>query len=357
MPTLPINITANTSFLPSYDAPLEQHKECLRQCVPLMTKNNIPPDPINYAIWYEYVSGRNVQLIKEVDALVRDKKTFTSDISMRLYKTHICNVSVESFEKINGQLHQLINQTALAISSTNDQASLAGDHFTVQSQTLEAIQDQASLQAVLSEIIRETKQFATVSNALKEQLNNTQKEIEQLRDELSQVREIAKTDALTGLLNRRAFDHALNAFVTSCSPQNGCLILWDLDHFKRINDTHGHLVGDKVLRFFSSLLQKYVAVHHQVARYGGEELAIIMSNTSLAEALTIAEQIRNVMETSRLRHKGNADTIGKVTVSSGVAVLKVGDTAESIIGRADAALYRAKETGRNKIVVENAPCS
>jgi diguanylate cyclase len=356
VPALPLNITANTSFLPSYDAPPEQHKEYLRQCVPLMAKNNISPDPINYAIWYEYVAGRNAQLIKEVDAIVRDKKAFTSDISMKLYKTHICNVSVESFEKINGQLQRLINQTALAVISTNDQASLAGDHFTVQSQTLEATQDQASLQAILSDIIQETKQFATLSNALKDQLNDTQKEIEQLRDELSQVREIAKTDALTGLLNRRAFDQSLNVFVTSCRPQNGCLILWDLDHFKRINDTHGHLVGDKVLRFFSSLLQKYVAGHHQAARYGGEELAIIMPETSLAEALAIAEQIRKVMETSRLTHKGNTDAIGKVTVSSGIAVLKGGDTAESIIGRADAALYRAKETGRNKIVVENAPC-
>lgn len=349
------DLTRSTSFLPSYDAPPEQHREYLRQCLPLMVKHNIPTDPINYAIWYEYVAGRNANLKNEVDALVREKKSFDADTSLKLYTTHICNASVEFFEKINSQLQRLVNQTALAVNLTNEQVSAAGDHFAIKSQTLKNIGDQADLQAILSEIIQETKQLATASESLKAQLNETHKEMELLRNELAHVREIAKIDALTGLLNRRAFDHALNALVTSPKTQKGCLALLDLDHFKRINDNHGHLVGDKVLRFFSSLLQKYAAGHHHAARYGGEELAIIMPDTTLAEAFNIIDQIRTVMETSRLTRKGTIESIGQVTVSSGIAVLQCGDTVESIIARADAALYRAKETGRNRIVVENRP--
>lgn len=348
-------MTASSSFLPSYDAPPEQHAEYLRQCIPLMVKNNIPTDPINYAIWYEYVAGRNAQLTQELDALVCNKITFDADTSLRLYKTYICHASVESFENINSQLQRLVDQAAQAVSLTSEQAGVAGDLFTAQSQTLTETANQAGLKTILSEIIQETKHLAQTSKALKAKLDETHQEMEHLRNELNQVREIAKTDALTGLLNRRAFDFALNAFVTSPSAQKGCLVLLDLDHFKRINDTYGHLVGDKVLRFCASLLQKYMAGHHHTARYGGEELAIIMPETSLAEALTIAEQIRSVMETTRLKVNGNIDTVGKVTVSSGIAVWHSGDTVESLIERADAALYRAKNTGRNKIVVQKTP--
>ncbi|EIC29448.1 GGDEF domain-containing protein [Methylomicrobium album] len=346
---------ATVSFLPSYDAPLEQHKEYLRRCVPLMVKHNIPPDPINYAIWYEYVAGRNAQLMQELDALVRAKAPFDAATSLKLYKTYICHASVESFEKINAQLQRLVDQAAQAVSLTSERAAAAGDHLAERSQTLAAAAQQVGLQTILSEIIQETKQLAKTSEVLKTRLDETHKEMAQLRDELAQVREIAKIDALTGLLNRRAFDQALKAFVANPAAQKGCLVLLDLDHFKRINDTHGHLVGDKVLRYFSTLLQKYVAAHHHAARYGGEELAIIMPGTSLNEALTITEQIRSVMETSRLKHNGSLDALGKVTVSSGIAVRQSGDTSESLIDRADAALYRAKASGRNRIAVQEEP--
>lgn len=318
-----------------------------------MVKNNIPTDPINYAIWYDYVAGRNAQLIKEVDALINDKKPFDSKTSLRLYKKHICNASVESFDSISSQLQWIVNQTAQALMLTSEQASVAGDQFAIKSKSLESTEDKADLKAILSEIIQETNQLAEASQKLKTQLNETHKEMEQLRSELAQVREMAKTDALTGLLNRRAFDEALDSFVTSPSSQTGCLALLDLDHFKKINDTHGHLIGDKVLRFCSSLIQKYAAGYHHAARYGGEELAIIMPDTSLPEALNIIDQIRKVMEDTRLKFKGNSESIGQVTVSSGIALLQAGDTVENLIDRADTALYRAKEKGRNRIVVEN----
>jgi diguanylate cyclase len=352
---LPSNMTDTMSFLPTYNAPPEQHREYLRQSLPLMIRNNIPTDPINYAIWYEYVTGNNLQLNQEVDTLIRDKKTFDPETSLNLYKTHICNASAESFEKIHHQLRQLIEQTVLAVNLASEKASVAGDHLTVNSQTLQTTEAPTDLRVILAEIIQETRQLAEASNTLKAQLNETHKEMELLRNELAQVREIAKTDALTGLLNRRAFDNALAAFVASPTCQHGCLALLDLDHFKQVNDSHGHLVGDKVLRFFASLLKKYTAGHHHAARYGGEEMAIIMPDTVLTEALDIIDHIRKIMESTRLTRKDNTETIGKVTVSSGIAILRVGDTMESIIDRADAALYRAKETGRNKIVVENTP--
>ncbi|MDD5579490.1 MAG: GGDEF domain-containing protein [Methylobacter sp.] len=204
-----------TSFLPVYDASLEQNTEYLRQSLPLMMQNNIPADPINYAIWYDYVAGPNADLVKAVDALVHHHKPFDSLTTLNLYKTHICNASVESFEEINNRLQKLIIQTTSAVDTTKEKASEAGNNFNIKLKALtnEDSENSISLQSILSEIIVETKQLVEASKALKNQLDETRKEMELMRDELTNVREVAKTDALTGLLNRRAFDRALSALV------------------------------------------------------------------------------------------------------------------------------------------------
>ena len=337
------------SFLPVYDSSVEQNREYLRQCLPLMSKNHIPTNPINYAIWYEYVAGTNDNLIKEIDSLISKESSFDSDITIALYKKYVCNASVESFEDINSKLQQLIMQTANSVKNSSLKASEASDKFVQSSEALAVVNNESDLSSILSEVILETKQLAEVSKALKLQLDDTNKEMEQLRTELTHVREVAKTDALTGLLNRRAFDKELSDLFEQ-SHQQICLAILDLDHFKRINDNFGHPIGDKVLKYFASILLEHCAKHHFVARYGGEEMAIIMPNTLLVDALALTEKIRKLLESSNLKRKDNTESIGRVTVSIGVAELSINDTPDSFIDRADKALYQAKESGRNKVI-------
>jgi len=344
----------NTSFLPIYNASSEQNSEYIRQMLPLMMQHNVPVDPLNYAVWYHYVAGTNADLNKAIDTLIRDQKSFDSDISLNLYKTHICNASVESFEKINSHLQRLISQTTLSVNATSEKASAAGDNFKDKLKELKSAQNEANLKSILIEIILETTQLAEASKVLKNKLENTNKEMEQLRNELTQVRVVANTDGLTGLLNRLAFDKALGELIENATTKNVCLAILDLDHFKRINDSFGHLVGDKVIKYFASLMKKHAAKYHYVARYGGEEMAIIMPDTVLTEAFNLIEQIRRALDKSNLKHKNDTETIGKVTVSAGIASLKAVDTAYTFTDRADKALYRAKETGRNRVVTENA---
>lgn len=342
----------NTSFLPTYDASPEQNSAYIRQMLPLMLKHNVPVDPINYAVWYHYVAGTSSDLNKAIDTLIHDQKSFDSNTSLNLYTTYICNASVESFEKINSNLQRLITQTTLSVNATSEKASAAGDNFNVNLKKLKTAENESALKSILVEIILETTQLAESSKTLKNQLDNTNKEMEQLRNELTHVRVAANTDGLTGLLNRWAFDKALAELVENATTKNDCLAILDIDHFKRINDSFGHLVGDKVIKYFAALLKKYAAEHHYVARYGGEEMAIIMPDTTLTEAFNLIEQIRKALEKSKLKNKGGAVDIGKVTVSAGVASLKTVDTAYTFIERADNALYQAKETGRNKVLTE-----
>ncbi len=343
------------TFLPQYDDKLEQNAEYLRQILPLMSKNKIAANPLNFAIFYEYTIGRNIDLNNELDEILAKKDAFTTELSTELFKRHISDTSIDSLEKINHILLQLINKAGDVLDTTGEQANAATIDFQNQSKKLENNQNLAEIKIVLTEIIAGTKGLAETSMTLKTQLDESKKEMQRLRKELAHVRETAKTDALTGILNRRAFDQKLNEFIET-HAHNGlelCLLILDIDHFKQVNDTFGHQMGDNVLRYTANLMKHHITENHCAARYGGEEMAIIMPNTSLNEAMEIAENIRVSLSQYPLKLKGSKKTIGTVTISIGVSSFKINDSVESLIERADKAMYRAKESGRNQVMSEN----
>ncbi len=348
-------LNENLSFLPSYTATPEQNAEYLRQILPLMLRHKIPVDPINFTLFYDYITGRNSALNTELDELLTAQAAFTAELSLQLFRKHICNTSINSLEKINQSLMQLINKTNEDIDSTEEKAAEASINFQNQSRKLENNQGITEIKTILAEIIAETKELTESSLSFQTKLNESKKEIELLRKELVQVRETAITDALTGLLNRRAFDQTLGEQIEihKNSAAELCLLILDLDHFKRINDNFGHRVGDNVLRYTAKLMQQHIAGHHYAARYGGEEMAIIMPNTPLSRALEIAENIRSALAQHPLKRKDSTESLGLVTLSGGVSVFKEGDTLESLIDRADTALYQAKNNGRNQVMAEN----
>ena len=340
------------NFLPTYNFTPEQNTLFLRQILHLMVAHNISPNPINYTIWYEYVAGSNAKLKEAVDEIIKERNTVDSDTSFNLYKKHICHESLDSFEKISKNLQHLINQTTDSVKITGRKASKAGDSFEEKTIQLENITSLKELKNIITEIATETKGLAITSQIIHSELNYANEELDKLREELLHVREAANLDALTGLYNRGSFDETLGKLVDQESINETCLTLLDLDHFKRVNDAFGHLIGDKVLKYTASLIKQHVEGHHFVARYGGEELAIIMPDTALDKASEIAETIRESLEKSRLKRKNNSESIGQITLSIGIAVLKPGDTVETLIARADQALYKAKESGRNRVVNE-----
>jgi diguanylate cyclase len=344
------------TFLPSYNETLEQNAEYLRQILPLMSKNKIVTDPLNFAIFYEYITGRNIALNHELDELLGKQDVFTSELSVRLFKKYVCDTSLDSLETINRSLLQLINKTGEALDITGEKASAATKDIQNQSRLLEINQNhQPEIKSVLTEIIAGTKSLAETSMALQAQLNESKKEMQLLRQELAHARETAKTDALTGLLNRRAFDQKLNEYIENHKQGNAdlCLLILDIDHFKRINDTFGHQMGDNVLRYTANLVKQYITGYHCAARYGGEEMAIIMPNTSLNKAMEIAESIRASLAEHPLKLKGSKKSIGKITISIGASSFKTSDSLESLVERADQAMYRAKVNGRNQVRAED----
>jgi diguanylate cyclase (GGDEF)-like protein len=163
---------------------------------------------------------------------------------------------------------------------------------------------------------------------------------------LEQVRQSAATDGLTGIANRRHFDISLDQQISSAvaARETTSLLLIDIDHFKRLNDQHGHQVGDEVLRRVAELIAIAARTGDTPARYGGEEFGVILAATDAEQAETAAERLRVAIAT--------ADLGAPVTVSIGLATFpQHGANAFELIRAADAALYTAKKTGRNRVVV------
>jgi two-component system cell cycle response regulator len=168
--------------------------------------------------------------------------------------------------------------------------------------------------------------------------------------------EAAITDGLTGLYNRRYMESHLSALVDQAAGRNKALavLVLDIDYFKSINDTYGHDAGDDVLREFALRVRKSIRGIDLACRYGGEEFVVVMPETDMAVAATVAERLRRRIASEAFAVEEGARAID-VTISVGIAALEgTGDTAARLMKRADQALYRAKRDGRNRVVADAA---
>jgi two-component system cell cycle response regulator len=179
---------------------------------------------------------------------------------------------------------------------------------------------------------------------------------DKLRQNVHMSVELAMTDQLTGLHNRhymtRHLDTLLSGLATSRKPL--AFLVIDVDHFKRVNDTYGHDVGDEILREFARRIGANIRGHDLACRFGGEEFVVIMPDTDVAMAYPVAERLRASVECTPFPIRSAPGELG-ITVSIGVAgAVGTHDTADALLRRADQALYRAKHTGRNRVVADAA---
>lgn len=207
------------------------------------------------------------------------------------------------------------------------------------------------LRIAIGFLITENNKMRKETNDLQSNLDESHQQIENLRENLEVAEETGMRDPLTLLWNRRAFDHMLELQVETAVKNNTptCLVLADVDHFKRVNDSFGHLIGDEILRLVSNTISKNVKGRDFVARFGGEEFALILPQTSLENALKLALHIRHQLEVQKWFVSKRNEPVGTITASFGVAQLQLGESKEAFAGRADSKLYEAKLAGRNRV--------
>ena len=205
----------------------------------------------------------------------------------------------------------------------------------------------AGVRKQIADIVDHGRQFET-------KLNDYSLEITDMSRQLEQTRQAAMLDTTTGIGNRRRFEEALKDILGHLSDYNNMvsILLADVDNFKGVNDTLGHSVGDQVLRLVANNFVTNLKGGDVVARWGGDEFAAILPSTSLEHAMVAAENVRTTLASRSLKNKDSGETMGKVTISIGVASYRKGDNAHKLIFRSDQALYEAKRLGRNRTVPE-----
>ncbi len=332
----------------------EQAAEYVRLALPFMTRHGIPPSPPHYRVWYDYVSGRNPGLKESIDRALNVRDAIDLAFSEDLYTRFVEQEGDRIAEQMREEVHSLLNGTLENLLDSGNHASHYDQVLREYATRLSVNPGREGLRRAVNELLTETQSMQESNQRLEARLKSTNEELESLRKELDRTRGDAGADILTGIANRKGFDEQLVASMESAqeSGRDLSLILADIDHFTHFNQQYGRLLGDKVLRFIATHLQDCTKGTDFVARFGGEEFAILLPCTALSGGLTLAEQIRATLETQRLRRTDTEESIGKVSLSLGIAGYRHGEAPDSFLQRADDALKRAKREGRNRACCE-----
>ncbi len=314
--------------------------------------------PRNYEIWYVYATGYNLPLNKIInETLARNGKLTEADLEL-IYETYLSQTkTTERIDKVGTRVIGEIDDVMALITEALGTSESYDHSLAKATEKLSLADNRDEVKAVIQALIDSTREMRGTNKLLEERLALSKSEISNLQHSLDEIRAESLTDPLTGLGNRKYFDRSIGVAVQQAlaSGQPLSLLMFDIDHFKSFNDSYGHLTGDQVLRLVGMSLKQNMKGQDITARYGGEEFAVVLPNTALRQALTVADHIRRAVMAKELKKKSTGEILGRVTISVGVSMLKPGDDTDSLIERADACLYAAKRNGRNRVISESDP--
>ena len=322
-----------------------------------MTSYGVPPTPQNYALWYNYVANTKPELRRGIDSVIAQRKPFTEELSAELTKRYLgdSEISIDMFET-GGRLQTVIEQVRRFIDDQAGDIGSFGQTLDTFSTAIGGTEPPAhKVKMLIKDLISETQVMAERNHTLETRLGKIAGEVSELKTNLEVVQREALTDALTGIPNRKFFDGRLKDAsrdsVRNKEPMS--LLLCDIDHFKRFNDTYGHQIGDQVLKLVARTLSECVKGRDTPARIGGEEFSIILPRTNLEQAVIVANQIRSAIVRRKIVDKTTHDNYGDLTLSFGAAEYRWEEQVTELIRRADTALYHAKRSGRNRVSTEH----
>ena len=318
-------------------------------------KHGTPPDPVTYALWYAYVSHTPAVVRLEVDKLLATGRALDSYELNEIYDAHL---SPKEEDDTNETIGREIENSIKRVSQLLEAGIAENTNF---KSTLDDLQETPStsggeqdFKTLLSHLISESQKMSEVSSRLTQGLRESQEHVHQLNQELEQAKRQSLLDPLTSVANRRAFEERLNWQVKEAQDTRAtfCLVLADLDDFKGVNDNLGHQAGDEVLRVFASTLFEHTKGTDLVARYGGDEFALILPNIEVTAAYNLMVSIKHKFEQMRVTNAQFRGARAQATASFGIAAFKPMRSAEALVAAADTALNRAKTLGRNRVCAE-----
>ncbi len=335
------------------DAP-DKAKRIFNRLVDMFEEQNINPSPLNYYVWYQYLKGDIPQFRQEMDAILNDPFGYTDRVGRRLYDEYLSDEDTvktdfdRAFRRLIDVMVRKMNAWSLKLESHTEALDRAS------SELAKPNLDATQVKNITDTVLNAANTMKENSAAFQREMEESSEEVRILKQELIKARSEAMQDELTEIGNRKMFNTTIEELLLDAqsAPESLCLILTDIDHFKKFNDTYGHLVGDSILRYFANMMKKITGENGTVCRYGGEEFAILLADSSLEKAVKIAEEIRVSLQKAQLKRKDEDKPISTITASFGIAVYNGKENSEELISRADKALYKAKNDGRNRVIEE-----
>lgn len=327
------------------------HNDVAAETLKKLKELKLKLNPIHYSIIYEYFINIDPAFSKRIEELLKTY-SYDDETAEALYTeliSQFINLKIPTAE-----VGELLSNLILELNTWNEGA--LHKHAIINEEmgliVKQNLPDKV-IKRIESVVMPTLQDFFKDTDRLQRCVIESVAEIKELKEELQQANELAKTDELTGIPNRRGF----NSFIEHVSKEaiehksSFALIILDLDFFKTINDTYGHLIGDSTLRYIAKLLTSETKGRDYIARIGGEEFAIVLPNTHYSAALKVADNIRHEISTKKLIVKNHNHPL-QISVSGGVAMYQMNEELDSLVQRADSALYHSKNHGRNRITGE-----
>lgn len=332
---------------------LDYANDTAARAIAWMARYAVPQTADNFGVWFQYVLGTDAALNRTIDVIITNKKVFDKRTNWGLVRTLKASQGRDApiSSIVTDRLNEVLGKaTAYLTKAAADNRAHVARLGNVAAQ-VESGYDPV---AIIGDLTNELSRAALRATSLETQFSSTSKELERLRTSLKMAQHCAKTDALTGLANRRGLDDFLRAAQIKAMELDEPLsvMLIDIDHFKKFNDSFGHHLGDQVLRLIAGVMKNGLRQLDLAARYGGEELVAVLPGTDLIACKETAERIRLTIAERQIVRRTTGEPLAKVTVSIGVAQFVLGETVTELFKRCDRALYLAKENGRNRTITE-----
>ena len=324
-------------------------KELLKNAIAFIGTHRLTANPVNYSVCYEYLLNSHVSLKTEIDQAISEKIPLTDKMMEKWHDAYLADNGHAAIKKSQADLIEVI--TKLYESTSVAEASVIQFDSILRDSEKELTNSTNPLEALVAHLLVSTRNMQSSMEIMKQQINESKLEINFLQERLERVAEEAMSDSLTGLTNRKGLSKALEQALMLSGERKAypCLLMLDIDHFKKINDTFGHLFGDRVIKVVADTLKNQIKGKDTAARYGGEEFCVLLPDTKLSDGAKVAETIRTAVEKTRIKRSSDNQEICRMTISVGVACYQPNESISSLFERADNALYQSKNLGRNRV--------
>lgn len=307
--------------------------------------------PLNFGVAQDYLTGANIGVEKAIKAVLAERGKINNGwVENVIAEQRADEVTPEALSSMLAKVEENLSEfTGLMTESRNS----AKDYGAALQEEVKGLAAGGNNEPVLTRLVALTRSMVEKTRQVENQLRQNQKQNHALKSSLATARRAAEHDHLTGLPNRRAFEGTLREEVAKAQKEGQSLAVafCDIDHFKVINDTHGHDTGDRVLKFVAGLLAKASDDQCHVARHGGEEFVMLFRGKTAAEACEAVDGVRQDLSTRSLVNRANGERMERVSFSAGVANVLAYDDPRAALKAADRALYLAKEHGRNRVYI------